>query len=249
MPEYIDPTSEPMLKLAPQPNRPFSWKNIRAAIRRLPSTTVKGLRAFSWADLRWTYLITAGLIVVAAAINIFSTMRYGWTIWPLVPAIAAMVAVNEASDRHGQGVPPLEVYVFFVGAMIVWAIGVVLLNCINVFVQIMAFVALASYTFDGYRKHRARNALIMQRRQDGCCIHCGEPDQESNNYCEGCGEEPDPERLQLKRIEDVVRHGNRTGRARAILQPETHAQSAARKERELLARAPHRRARPPKRGR
>jgi hypothetical protein len=237
-----------MLKLAPQPERPFTWKKIRQAIRRLPSSTVKGLREFSWADLRWTYLVTIGLIAIAAAIHLFAHMPYGWTVWPLVPAIAAMVAVNEAADRNAQGVPPLEVYVFFVGAMGVWAIGVILLNCVNIVVQIMAFVALASYVFDGYRKHRRQIELRMQRRQDGCCIHCGEPDQESNSFCEGCGEEPDPERLQLQRISEVVRHGNRNGRARAILQPESHAASAARKERELLARAPHRRAKPPKRG-
>jgi hypothetical protein len=237
-----------MLKLAPQPNRPFSWKNIRQAIRRLPSSARRGLREFSWADLRWTYIVAIGLTAIAASIHLFANMPYGWTVWPLVPAITAMVAVNEAADRNAQGVPPLEVYVFFVAAMGVWAIGVVLMNCVNIVVQLMGLVALVSYSLDGYRKHRKQIELFIQRRQDGCCIHCGEPEQESNNFCENCGEEPDPERSQMQRVSEVVRHGNRSGRARSVLQPESHAASAARKERELLARAPHRRAKPPKRG-
>ena len=213
--------------------------------QRWKSIALKAVRQFGWEDLRWSYVTIAGMIVTAALINLL--LPNGWTVWPLVPVFAMLTVVNELAERNGQGVPPFQVYAFVVLVLVVWAAGVIVMSKVNVFIQLMGVGGILGYTYHGYMKHRERQRLIMKRREEGRCIHCGEPDDGSMTYCENCGMEPDPERASQQRTASIVQFGNKSNHARDVLTPQSLGNIAASKEKALLQNSPRRRGKPPKR--
>jgi hypothetical protein len=215
---------------------------MRLDLSQARSYVIRAFKSFGWTDLRWAHLWIVGMILAAALINFL--LPNGWTIWPLIPAMGAMIVINEAADRNDQGVPPFQVYAFVLFVIGVWVAGVFIMSHVPLFIQLTGVGALAWYSIDGWIKGRKRAIVIDQRRAEGCCIHCGVEVDPYDTFCPECGLEPDPGRTEQQRLAAIVQRGRgKDGHARAVLKPESHAASAARKERELLARAPHRRAR------
>jgi hypothetical protein len=215
------------------------------ALRRWKLIALKAVRQFGWADLRWSYITIVGMVVGGALINLI--LPFGWTVWPLIPVFAMLTVLNEIAERNGQGVPPFQVYAFVVLVLAIWVVGVIIMSKVNVFIQLLGVGALVGYTYHGYMKYRERLKLIMKRRDEGRCIHCGEPDDGSMTYCENCGMEPDPERASQQRTSSIVQYGKKSDHARKVLTPESLGNIAARKEKALLANSQRRRGRPPKR--
>jgi hypothetical protein len=215
----------------------------RVSLGTIKSYLLRACRQFGWADLRWAHLWILGSIAVAALIN--AVLPNGWTIWPLVPAVAAMVIVNEEADRSGEGVPPFQVYGFVLLVFAVYALGVLILSKVPLLIQVLGLCVLAWYSIDGWIKQRQRARVIEIRRQEGRCIHCGQVVDPYDTFCPECGLEPDPGRTEQQRLAAIVQHGRggQDGHARQVLKQESYAASASRKERELLARADQRRGR------
>jgi Flp pilus assembly protein TadB len=196
------------------------------------------VKEFSLADLRWSYLASAGMIVVGIFVNIF--LPQGWTVWPFVLAAGVMMMVNEAADRNASGIPPLHVYAFVAGAVVVWIGVVMLFTAVNPFILLIGMLSLGYYCTREYIKDRQRREQMMSRMIDGCCIHCGHPVQPDLAYCDHCGEEPNPTENQLKRVASTIHQRKRTAQARAALTPQSPIASVSQKEKALLGRRPRR---------
>lgn len=183
---------------------------------------------------RWSHLAILGLVVAAVFVNLF--LPHGWTAWPIVLAAAILIAMHEAAERNGQGVPPLHVYVWFVGAMIVWFVIVLLVSAVNPFVIFLGMGGLTYYGLREQLKHRARQRLIISRQTAGQCIHCGRLADPDQIYCLHCGKEADPDHTQRDRVANMPRSAADKARARANLTPAPPTSPARQKEQALLAR-------------
>lgn len=199
------------------------------------------LQRFSRLDLRWSYLAAGGLVVLGGLLNLL--LPHGWTVWPIVAALAGMMMVHEAAERNGQGVPPGHAYAFIFGALFTWlAVGIVL-SVVNVFVLVMGLIGVIVYATHGYIEGRKREYLRADRRKNGLCVHCGMRFNSSMEMCDHCGEEPDPLSTQLQRVAGVARNRRNVDRARAVIKSESLTATAARKEQALLQKRAHRVAR------
>src|SRR6202453_4763314 len=76
------------------------------------------VRDFARLDLRPSHLIVGGMVVVGVIVNL--VFAHGWTVWPVVLAFAMLTIINEAVERNGQGIPPFQVYAFFIGIGVAW---------------------------------------------------------------------------------------------------------------------------------
>jgi hypothetical protein len=206
---------------------------------------IKARQQFTWADLKWSYLIIGGLFLLCIPISFM--MKDGWTIWPMLPVLAMLIVINESAERNGQGVPPFQVYAFFGMVIGVWIVGVIVLSKVNVFVQLLAMGVLAYYSLKAHLLQRERMRIIEMRRNEGCCIHCGEPSDPEAMICEECGLEVDPERTSQQRTASIALYGKKSDRAREVLTPQSLGNIAAAKEKALLANSPRRRGKPPRR--
>ena len=214
-------------------------------IDEIKTFAIRARAQFSWSDLRWSYVIIGGLLLLCIPISML--LEHGSQIWPVVPVLGMMIVVNESVERNGQGVPPFQVYAFFAMIIGVWMLGVIILSTINVLVQLLAVGVLAYYSVKAYMLQRNRLRLIETRRNEGCCIHCGEPADPEELICEECGLEVDPERSSQQRTASIAIYGRKGDRARKVLKQDSMAGTAARKEQSLIANSPIRRGRPPKR--
>src|SRR2546423_15275381 len=96
-----------------------------------------------------------GLMVVGGAVmNLF--LPHGWTVWPFVLAAAIMLFINEAADRNGQGIPPLKVYAFVGGAVVLWMSLVLIISALNPLVLLLGLSILGYHLAKGYIKTRQR---------------------------------------------------------------------------------------------
>jgi hypothetical protein len=195
---------------------------------------IAAFRDFVRLDMRPSHLIIGGMILVGAIVNIL--LPHGWTVWPVVLAFGVLTIINEAVDRNGQGIPPVQVYGFFIGIGIAWLVLVMLMWAIN---PIFLFLGVAIVLYRGieaYLKQRERERLINFRRERGVCLHCGEVYDPNSVLCESCGEEPNPDVAVLKRVAQICRSPQDVTRARAVLSRATGSSSAASKEKALIAR-------------
>lgn len=192
------------------------------------------MREFFRNDLRWSYALIGGLIVLGVVINIF--LPHGWTIWPLFFAAGGMSMVHEAAERNGQGIPPLHVYAFIAAAIFIWVLLAAISSILNPFVMLLGLLALAYQVFKGYLQDRERNRLIEARRADGLCIHCGHPRVENQVFCDACGEEPDPANARLRRVASIVHTRKNTGHMRSVLSKQNPVTGARAREQALIAR-------------
>jgi len=202
-------------------------------------------RQYSWADLRWSHITILCLIVAGALINL--ALPNGWTVWPFVAVFSMLTWLNEAAERNGQGIPPIQVYALVVMVLGFWFIGVFIMTRVNVFIQLLGIFGIACYTYHGYMKYKAHLQLIADRRHQGLCVHCGFPNDGSFTYCVNCGHEPDPELASQQRMTAIAQYGKTSDRARQVLTTESYANNASRKEKALLANSPRRRGRAGKR--
>jgi hypothetical protein len=187
-------------------------------------------------DSRWSYLIIAGLVAIGAIVNWL--LPHGWTIWPLVGAAGLMLMVNEAAQRNNEGVPPMKVYAFFAGAIIIWIVVVAIMSAINPLVLIVGIGAVVYYAVKANLLHAERKRLIAFRRQNKLCIHCGEEADPEAAFCPHCLEEPNPEVATLRRVAAMARSAESIARARSVLTPTPPTTGVAAKEKALLQRKP-----------
>ena len=214
---------------------------LRVQVERIKPFVRLGLREYIRTDVRASYLIIAGMVLLGVVVNLF--MPHGWTVWPLVLAASLMLLIHEAADRNGVGVPPILVYSFFAGSILIWLICIAILSLLNPIVLLVGFIVLGYYCAKGYLQKVEAKRVITQRRQDGCCIFCGHPADYEIACCMHCGREPDPDDAQLRRVGFAPRAGDIKQRARAALKPVSTVESAKQKEQALLARRLHRTAR------
>jgi hypothetical protein len=201
------------------------------------------LKSFYEFDMRWSFLVAGGLIVVGIAINLIFT--HGWIIWPFLAIAGLMSMIHEAAERNGQGVPPLYAYGFLVGAIVLWMLVTLIFSVVNPHVLLLGVVALGYQCLRAFLHDRERNRIVEARRAGGCCIFCGERVDAKIGMCTNCGNEPDPHGARLARVASIVVGRKNPAHVRAALKPESHAGSAKKKEEALLAR--HRARTRPKR--
>ena len=192
------------------------------------------VRQWALLDLRLSHLIVAGAILIGAIINLL--LPHGWTIWPMVLAFGILTYMNEAVSRSGQGIPPLQVYAFFIGAGVAWFVAVLLIMSINPLILILGLAAFVYRISEAILKKRERDRLIAKRRADGVCLHCGGPYDPNAPFCETCGEEPNPDVAILKRVAQIYRSPQDISNARAVLAKTATPSTAASKEQALLDR-------------
>lgn len=189
---------------------------------------------FDETDLRWSYIIIAIVLVLCILIN--CVFAHGWTVWPFAAGISIMVLINEAADRSGQGVPPLQVYAFFGGGLLAFLVVTFILSAANVFIILFGSMVLLYYCGRSYIEGRKREQLIAGRVAENLCVHCGEPADYSMGYCESCGNDPNPSVTQLKRVQAVSQKNVDSARIRSVLKQDSLAASARKKESALMAR-------------
>lgn len=189
---------------------------------------------FDETDLRWSYIIIAIVLVLCILINCL--FAHGWTVWPFAAGISIMVLINEAADRSGQGVPPLQVYALFGGVLLGFLVLMFVLSATNPFIILLGIMGLLYYCGRGYLEGRKREQLIAGRVAENLCVHCGEPADYSMGYCEACGNDPNPSVTQLKRVQAVSQKNIDSARVRSVLKQDSLASSARKKEAALLAR-------------
>ena len=148
-----------------------------------------------------------------------------------------MSMVHEAAERNGEGIPPLHVYGFIIGFMVVWAGFVFVLTLINPLVFLVAFLAILYQCGRGYVHERERNRIIAKRQEEGRCIHCGEIVPENMVVCLACGNEPDPGNQRLRRVASIIGMRKSSAHMREVLTREAPSAYASRREKALLARA------------
>jgi len=192
------------------------------------------LRDFARLDLRPSHLIVGGMVVVGVIINL--VFAHGWTVWPVVLAFAMLTIINEAVERNGQGIPPFQVYAFFIGIGVAWLVVVMCLWAVHPIFLILGIGVVVYRGIEAYLKQRERERLIAFRRECGVCLHCGEVYDPHSVLCESCGEEPNPDSAILKRVAQICRSPQDVSRARAVLSRATGSNSAAAKEKALISR-------------
>ena len=185
-------------------------------------------------DMRYAHIGLAIMVALGLVINL--VLPHGWTVWPFVLAAAIILTIHELADRYGQGIPPLHVYAWFVGAMVLWLLVVLLLSVVNPLVVLLGLAVLGYFSGRGYLQQRARQRLIASRKAAGLCIHCGHVIDPGLAFCEGCGEDPDPEGNRLQRVASAPGGKQRKDHLRSILKPPPASSIAQQKEQALLAR-------------
>jgi uncharacterized membrane protein len=213
-------------------------------VNEVKDQVLGGAREFARQDLRWSYILIAGMVLLGIIIN-FAVPK-GWTVWPFLFIAGAMSLVHEAAERNGQGVPPFHVYGLLIGVVGGWIILSFLFSILNPFVILIGVVALGLQCLKGYMQERVRNEVIESRRAGGMCVHCGEPVADAKlGMCENCGQEPDPANMRLQRVASIVNQRKDPDRMRAALKQPTLANSAKSREQALVARRQARQNRPP----
>lgn len=184
--------------------------------------------------LRYSYLLAVPVLLVALVVNLL--LPHGWTVWPFAAAIMILLYVHEAAERNGQGIPPLYVYALFGGATLAWVVASIVLSVLNPIVTLLGVGVIAFYSVKMYLAQREAEKVVEQRRAEGKCVHCGEVADVQSGYCGNCGEEPDPQEMQLRRVAAVVKNSAKSssGRMRQVLKQENLASSARKKEAALL---------------
>jgi hypothetical protein len=195
---------------------------------------MEALRDYARLDLRLSHIILGVSIVVGMLINVL--FAHGWTVWPAVLAFGILTYMNEAVSRNGQGIPPYQVYSFFIAAVVVWFVAVLILSTLNPIILVLGIGAIIYRIVEAWLRQRERNRLIASRRASGVCLHCGEPYDRNAVFCENCGEEPNPDDAILKRVAQIYRSDQQVQHARAVLGSTAKPTTTSSKEQALIAR-------------
>jgi hypothetical protein len=208
--------------------------------RHLPQLLLEALRSFRDKDLRWSYLVVAGLFVVGMVINL--TVRHGWAVWPVVFGIGSLCMIHEAAERNGQGVPPLHVYAWFMSLTLIWLVGAMIVSALGPWIMIAAMATAIFWAGRSWILYIGQQRLVRDRRARRQCVHCGYPSESDFPFCEHCGEDPimDPDRKPVIK----ERTPEQIERAREILTPTSPGQIARANEQELLDTRPRKTSAP-----
>ncbi len=216
------------------------WQNILRLFQWLSAALPGAARDTGLEGIRWSYVILLALVACGLIMNLF--LPHGWTVWPIIGVAGILLFVHEAADRNGSGIPLLYVYALAGVALLTWVAIVMALSVVNPFILWLGILGLAGYCARDWLKQHQHQNLILQRRENGLCIHCGEPATADDGICPNCGQDPDPDGSQAQRIRAVMNNsgggsgGGRAGNhARSVLKGETLAQNASRKESALIA--------------
>jgi len=194
---------------------------------------VGALKQFYQTDMRWSYWVIGGLILIGIVASFFPG---GWALYPVLFAAGALSMIHEAADRNGQGVPPLYAYGFLIGIMLVWVIVVLIFSFVHPMLLFIGMLVLAYQLARGYLQERERTKLVETRRAHGMCIHCGFETEEKKGVCPNCGEEPDPVNARLRRVASIVHVRKNTPQARGVLGKQNPLSSVKQREQALIAR-------------
>ena len=66
--------------------------------------------------------------------------------------------------RNGQGIPPYQVYAFFISTVVVWFIAVLILSTLNPIILIIGIGAILYRIIEAMMRQRERDRLIASRR-------------------------------------------------------------------------------------
>lgn len=196
------------------------------------------LAEFAALDLRRSYFYSAGLIVCGFIVNLF--LPHGWTVWPVVMVVAALLMIDEAADRNGTGVPPLRVYALALSAMAFWLLSALALSAINPFILVGGVAIVAYFGCSGFLRQREIDREFLRRRNNGLCLHCGERFDPRQTFCENCGQEPNPEAARRERVSTISRTPQSIERSKEALAQQARNADVRAKEQALLARRPGR---------
>jgi hypothetical protein len=201
---------------------------------QLKTYLVQAVKSYWQQDLRVSHLAIAGLAVAGLIVNLL--LPHGWTVWPLVLAAGLMIMINEAADRAGHGVPPLQVYALFGVIVGVWMLVILVLSALHPIIFVLGMIVLIYYAARGYVKNYTHQKMIAQRREEGQCIHCGEPADPDQTVCPHCGEDANPDAARSKWSTLTAKGAQDRARIRSILKPASAASEASAKEQALLSR-------------
>ncbi len=185
----------------------------------------EALREYVRTDLRWSYFVIAGLIVLGGVLNLM--LAHGWWVWPFVFVAGLMTMIHEAADRNGEGIPPFQGYALFAAVIGLWVIIAVVLTWVGPLV-LLGVPPLAYYGTRIYLKNLKRTKLIAERRGEGRCIHCGENTAREYVCCQHCGKDPGLD--EGKPVSIGAISNDKKAKAREALTPT--ARSAAMRQRE-----------------
>jgi hypothetical protein len=209
------------------------WGRMSAGAQWLLGAVPGAARDMGWEGMRWSYILIAVLVVIGGVVNL--VVAHGWTVWPIVAVAGMLLYLNEAADRNASGIPVLYVYALAGMAVLLWVAVVMALSVVNPLILWAGILGVGGYCARDWMLERQRHELVASRREGGLCVFCGEPASVDDGVCPNCGEDPDPDQSQAQRIRAVMANSNRSGNARQVLQGETLAQGAKRKEAALMA--------------
>jgi hypothetical protein len=216
-----------------EPFRPEGRVRLAQQWDRTKVALSEGLWQFIRIDLRYSYCAIPVMVLLGILVNLY--LPHGWTVWPLVLGAGLMLMINEAADRNGQGVPPLQVYLLFFVAILLWLGSIAVLHFFSPLILVLGVLAIGYYGALGYIKDQMHKKLIAQRLADHLCIHCGRPADVDAGVCTYCGREPDPDQARLQRALYAPRSAADQQRTREKLTAKPPTADVRRKEQALLA--------------
>lgn len=183
-------------------------------------------------DLRYSYVVAAGLVVVGLVVQRF--IPNGWSVWPVVFVGGVLAMIDEAADRNGTGIPPLRVIALTIGFLGSWLAMALFLRVVHPLVWVLGIGVAAYYGIRGDMKRRAHLGLMGLRVLRGECAQCGDPVDEGVVDCPHCGELANPDGVRSRWSTLIAQSPAGVARTRAVLKPETGGATARRKEQALI---------------
>lgn len=185
-----------------------------------PRDPLKPIEVQEHHDLPIVWLIIAGLVVAGfianLTIDIFASG--GLTIWPFIFTISALLIINDFSDKHGAGVPPLHAYGLAMGVLVFFMAFVYLISHVNPWVLMTLVAVLAVFVGRDVQQRKLRDLEIARRRMNHLCIKCLEPvTGEIDALCPNCLFPVHPERLTLMQLGRAISSRGRGKRVREML--------------------------------
>lgn len=177
------------------------------------------------ARLPIVWFIVIGLVVAGfianLTVNLFASG--GLIVWPFVFAISVLLILNDASSRHGVGVPPFQAYLLFFGILIAFFLFVALVSTINAWLVVALTIGVGFYLAWDWARRKRWQLEIDRRRLAGLCVKCLTPVRSGlDERCPECGLLVNPERLSLFQLGKAISLRAQTSRARQTLTGKGH---------------------------
>jgi len=116
-----------------------------------------------------------------------------------------LLVVNDASDRNGVGIPPLQAYGLFFGIIVVFFLFIALVSTINPWVVIGLVIAGAIFIALDWVKRKSKDREYAKRRAAGVCVRCCTPVGKAlDEECSNCGMPVHMERITLARLAKAI---------------------------------------------